>query len=99
MKRIAASSEGALSHVRGIGFVAAADIVNPETGQPFPKTERTGFEFYKNAARLGALLRPIGDSFYFLPPLNTPDDELDTLAEIAWDALRLTLAGKKVSHS
>ena len=98
MKRIAASSGGALSHVRGIGFVAAADIVNPETGCPFPKNERTGFEFYKNAARLGALLRPIGDSFYFLPPLNTPEEELDQLADIAEKALRLTLAGKKVRH-
>lgn len=94
MKKISEVSGGALTNVRGIGFVAAAGIVNPQTGKPFPREERIGFEFYKNAARMGALLRPLGDSFYFLPPLNTPEEDLDRLAEIASDALSLTIKNK-----
>ncbi|MCX6983354.1 MAG: aminotransferase class III-fold pyridoxal phosphate-dependent enzyme, partial [Lentisphaerae bacterium] len=86
-----ASETGALKNVRGIGFIAAADIINPDTGKSFPAARRTGFNFYRNAVELGALLRPLGDTVYFLPPLNTPDKVLDDLAEIAVKALRKTL--------
>lgn len=88
-----ASETGALRNVRGVGFIAAADIVNPDNGKPFPPERRTGFSFYRNAVGLGALLRPLGDTTYFLPPLNTPDKVLDDLAEIAVKALRKTIAG------
>ena len=86
-----ASETGALKNVRGIGFIAAADMINPATGKSFPAGRRTGFNFYRNAVELGALLRPLGDTVYFLPPLNTPDKVLDALAEIAVKALRKTL--------
>lgn len=91
MKQVAAASSGALVNVRGIGFLAAVDIVNPNTGIPFPREKRAGFQFYKNAARRGALLRPVGDSFYFMPPLNTEDADLDELAGIASLAVKDTI--------
>ncbi len=92
-KRLAeiAADSNALRDIRGVGFAAAADIVNPNTGEPFPAERRTGFKFYRKAVELGALLRPLGDTIYFLPPLNTPDNVLDELAEIAATALRSVL--------
>ena len=89
-KRLAdiAAETGALRDVRGVGFVAAADIVDPANGRPFPKKRRTGFQFYRKAVELGALLRPLGDTVYLLPPLNTPDNVLDELADIAATALK-----------
>jgi adenosylmethionine-8-amino-7-oxononanoate aminotransferase len=86
-----ASETGALKNIRGVGFIVAADIVNPATGKSFPAVSRTGFSFYRNAVELGALLRPLGDTVYFLPPLSTPDKVLDDLAEIAVKALKRTL--------
>ncbi len=86
-----ASETGALKNVRGIGFIAAADIINPGTGKSFPAERRTGFSFYRNAVELGALLRPLGDTAYFFPPLNTSDKVLDDLAEIAVKALKKTI--------
>ncbi len=86
-----ASETGVLENVRGIGFIAAADIINPDTGKSFPVASRTGFNFYRNAVEFGALLRPLGDTVYFLPPLNTPDKVLDDLAEIAVKALKKTI--------
>jgi len=86
-----ASETGALKNVRGVGFIAAADIINPDTGKSFSAVRRTGFSFYRNAVELGALLRPLGDTVYFLPPLNTPDKVLDDLAEIAVKALKITV--------
>lgn len=81
----------ALANVRSLGFMAAADIINPETGKAFPPACRTGFAFYQNAIKLGALLRPIGDTIYFLPPLNTESDVLEKMASIATDALNETI--------
>lgn len=83
-----ASETGALANVRGIGFVAAADIIEPSTGKAFPCERRIGFQCYKKAVEFGALLRPLGDTIYFLPPLNTPDKVLDDLAEITVRAVK-----------
>jgi len=76
-----AKETNALTNIRSIGFLVAADIIDPETGKSFPKKERTGYKCYKNAVKNGVLLRPLGDAVYFLPPLNIKDDILDELAE------------------
>lgn len=90
MERISEET-GALANLRAIGFMAAADIVNPSTGEPFPKSERTGCKFYRKALEHGALLRPLGDTIYFLPPLNAEEAVLDSLAEIALKSLKQTV--------
>jgi adenosylmethionine-8-amino-7-oxononanoate aminotransferase len=83
-----ASETNALVNIRSIGYMAAADLVDPRTGAKFAAKERTGYQCYKKAIQLGALLRPLGDTIYFLPPLNTPDAVLDDLAGIAADAIK-----------
>jgi adenosylmethionine-8-amino-7-oxononanoate aminotransferase len=82
MDEISADS-GALANVRGIGCVVAADIVNPQTGNSFPPERQTGFMFYQRAFRNGAFLRNLGDTIYFIPPLNTAKKTLLKLAKIA----------------
>lgn len=79
---------GCMRNVRGVGFIAAADLVDPATGEPFPARERMGYRCFRRAVELGAWLRPIGDTLYFLPPLNTPEQVLDELMEITITALR-----------
>lgn len=68
-----AEKTGRLTRVRGIGAIAAADIIteNPE--------QRAGYAVYQKAVKLGALLRPLGNTLYWLPPLNT---SLTTLTEL-----------------
>jgi adenosylmethionine-8-amino-7-oxononanoate aminotransferase len=82
-----ADQTGALRNVRGVGFVVAADLVNPASGEAFDKTNRTGWHVYHEAIRHGAWLRPLGDTIYWLPPLNTPDSVLDQLADITAQAV------------
>jgi len=77
----------ALTNIRGIGFIAAADIINPKTKLPFPKEKRIGFQFYQAALRKGAFMRNLGDSIYILPPLNTRMSVIRKLSKIATDAL------------
>lgn len=86
-----ADETGCLRHVRGLGFMVAADLINPRTGEPLPREQRTGYRVYHQAVRLGAWLRPLGDTLYFLPPLNTPKAVLEDLAAITIQAIRATL--------
>jgi adenosylmethionine-8-amino-7-oxononanoate aminotransferase len=81
----------ALVNLRSIGFIVAADIVNPETQQPFNSKLRFGYQCFQNAVKNGALLRHLGDTMYFFPPLNIDDVTLDKLAEIANKSLKQTL--------
>ena len=77
-----AAETGALRNIRSLGFIAAADIVDPQSGKPFEKDKRAGFEFFRIAMKNGAFLRPLGDTVYILPPLNTPPKVLDELSNI-----------------
>ena len=78
-----AEQTGRLTQVRGIGAIAAADII---TGSP---SQRAGYAVYQKAVKLGALLRPLGNTLYWLPPLNTDSITLMELKEITLASLRL----------
>ena len=86
MSRIAKKT-GLLTNIRGIGFMAAADLCD-ENNRPFEKGLRMGYQVYQEAVKIGALLRPLGDTIYFLPPLNTPLHVLDELEEITLKAIK-----------
>lgn len=72
-----------LTNVRQIGAIVAADIIATNPSQ------RIGFEVYQKAVQHGALLRPLGNTIYWLPPLNTSHDTIDELARITSKALTL----------
>jgi len=78
-----ADETGKLQHVRGIGAIVAADIIcdNPR--------RRIGYEVYQKAVQLGALLRPIGNTIYWLPPLNMDMQTLSQLKNITKAALQV----------
>jgi len=70
-----------LTKVRALGAIAAADII------PSSPQERAGFAVYQKASQLGAILRPLGNTIYWLPPLTTDDETLLKLKEITEKAL------------
>lgn len=71
-----------LKNIRFIGGMIAADS---ET-----TLERGGFEVYLNALKLGAFLRPLGNTIYWMPPLNTPLEIMSNLAEITLNSIKRT---------
>jgi adenosylmethionine-8-amino-7-oxononanoate aminotransferase len=77
-----AKQTGLLANVRGIGTLVAADLV----GNDLPV--RAGYQLYQEAVKLGALLRPLGNTIYWMPPLNITDEELFALKEITLQAIR-----------
>ena len=80
-----ATPEQIEANVRAIGGMVACDL-KPIIGHP-----RLGYEIYQEAVKLGALLRPLGNTLYWLPPLNISKDELAQLAEITERAIVNTL--------
>jgi adenosylmethionine-8-amino-7-oxononanoate aminotransferase len=70
-----------ITNVRSLGAIVAADLI------PHSTHERLGFEFYQRAVKNGALLRPIGNTIYWLPPLNTDFDTLENLKRITLKTL------------
>jgi len=70
-----AQKTGALTNLRQIGAMVAADMADC-------KHKRPGFAFYQEALKHGALIRPIGNALYWLPPLNSDTKTIVKLAEI-----------------
>jgi adenosylmethionine-8-amino-7-oxononanoate aminotransferase len=75
-----AENTAALTNVRALGGIVAADLKN--TSIP-----RIGRELSEAALNLGALLRPIGNTLYWLPPLNADATVITELAEITEQAI------------
>lgn len=67
-----------LSNVRGIGMMAATDLRGHD-GSALDPTARTGWQVFRAAVERGALLRPLGDTSYLFPPLNSTNEEITAL--------------------
>lgn len=80
MNRIAQKT-GLIKNIRGIGAIIAADL---DVGS---SKERIGFRFYQEAVKLGALIRPLGNTIYWLPPLTISNEVLESLEEITIKAI------------
>lgn len=77
-----ANKTGLIQNIRGIGAVVAADLVPPGN------MTRAGYLVYQEAIKLGALLRPLGNTIYWTPPLTTSNDTINELAEITQIAIQ-----------
>ena len=83
------------AHVRDIrttGWINLVELVaDPATGRPFDPTKRIGYQIHHQALSRGALLRNIEDSLYFMPPYIITNQEIDTLVDIALEAVKAVL--------
>ena len=72
-----------VAHLRQRGMIAAFDVVTDD-----PHCSR---RCYRAALEAGALLRPIGNTVYLMPPYVVGDDEIALLGRAAADALEAAL--------
>jgi len=72
-----------LINIRGIGGVVAADLILAHEKQ------RLGYDIYQKAIRLGALLRPLGNTIYWAPPFNIEIAVLTKLKNITQQAIEM----------
>lgn len=85
-----AKATGHLTNIRQLGYVASADLIDKD-GNAYPGDERLGYQIYQEAVKQGLLLRPLGNSLYFLPPLNTSDELLEKAFQITEEAIKKVL--------
>ncbi len=79
--------------IRHIGMIGAVEIVkNIETKEPYPSSERIGQKIYKEALKRGAIIRPLGNVIYFMPPYVITEDEIKTLTDIAYEAIKVVVS-------
>lgn len=82
-----------LAHVgdiRQTGMIGALELVkNKETKEPYQFEDRIGHNVFKEALKNGALLRPIGNVIYFMPPYIIKNEEIEKLTKIAYNAIKI----------
>ena len=77
-----------VSEVRQTGMILAIEMVKEKTTRaPFPWQERRGLAVYRYALEHGALLRPLGDVIYLMPPYVIRPEEIDFLAKVAREGI------------
>lgn len=77
------NTTGLLTNVRNMGAMVAADIIVNDQSQ------RAGLQVYQYAIEHGALLRPLGNTIYWMPPLTTTASTVNELREITQHSLLL----------
>ena len=76
-----------LTNIRGIGAVIAADLSLKEN----KKNQRIGYQIFQEALQLGAWLRALGNTIYWLPPLNISLSTLEELRDITKTSIKRIL--------
>lgn len=76
-----AKASGRLINVRSLGGIVAGDLIDCADPRP-------GFKLYQEALKRGALIRPIGNTVYWLPPLNINYETIEKLAEITLNSIK-----------
>ena len=77
-----------VSEVRQRGMIVAMEMVKEKANKtPYPWQERRGLRVYQHGLKSGALLRPLGNVVYFMPPYVITEEEIRNLAQTARDAI------------
>lgn len=79
-----------VAEVRQTGMILAIEMVKDRTTrEPWPWQERRGLRVYQHALRREALLRPLGNVVYMMPPYVITEAQIDHLAEVATEGIDL----------
>ncbi|WP_440223651.1 adenosylmethionine--8-amino-7-oxononanoate transaminase [Dokdonella sp. MW10] len=82
-----------VADVRQTGMIAAIELVRDvRTREPFPAADRRGLRVYRHGLERGAILRPLGNVVYVMPPYCITPDEIDLVVDIATEGIALAVA-------
>lgn len=80
--------ESHVGEIRHIGLINAIELVADKRAKtPLNPEKRTGYRIYKEALKMGLILRPLGDVLYFNPPLNITRAEMDFVVQTTLRAM------------
>lgn len=82
-----------VAEVRQHGMILAIEMVKDKSKRvPYPWQERRGLRVYQHALKHGALLRPLGNVVYLMPPYVITTEQIETLAKIATEGINRATA-------
>ncbi|SCZ55716.1 adenosylmethionine--8-amino-7-oxononanoate transaminase [Thiohalomonas denitrificans] len=77
-----------VADVRQTGMILAVEMVKDRaTREPFDWKERRGLRVYQHALSRGALLRPLGNVSYMMPPYVITPEQIYFLAEVMTEGI------------
>jgi adenosylmethionine-8-amino-7-oxononanoate aminotransferase len=80
-----AQETGRLKNVRSLGAWVAGDLIAKPGA-------RMGYRVFQEGLKQGAFLRPLGNTLYWLPPLNTPLSLIQELMNITRRSIKAAYA-------
>ncbi len=81
-----------VAEVRQRGMILAVEMVKEKaTREPYPWQERRGLRVYRHALSRGALLRPLGNISYLMPPYITTPDQIRFLAQVMEEGIDIAV--------
>jgi adenosylmethionine-8-amino-7-oxononanoate aminotransferase len=84
-----------VAEVRQAGMIVAAELARDgDRRTPFDWRERRGLHVYRHGLEHEALLRPIGNVVYFMPPYVITPEQIDVLVATARDGIVAATATK-----
>jgi len=81
-----------VAEVRQTGMVLAVEMVkDKKTREAYPWQERRGLRIYQHALSRGALLRPLGNVSYLMPPYVITEEQIRFLAEVMEEGINIAV--------
>ncbi|BES72743.1 adenosylmethionine--8-amino-7-oxononanoate transaminase [Marinobacter nanhaiticus D15-8W] len=78
--------------IRQHGMTLAIEMVKDRTTKtPFPWQERRGIKVYRHSLTRQALLRPLGNVVYFMPPYVITEEQIKHLAQVATEGIEIAV--------
>jgi adenosylmethionine-8-amino-7-oxononanoate aminotransferase len=82
-----------IAEVRQRGMILAVELVKDrKTREAYPWQERRGLRIYRHALERGALLRPLGNVSYLMPPYVITEEQIRFLAQVMAEGISLATA-------
>jgi adenosylmethionine-8-amino-7-oxononanoate aminotransferase len=79
--------------IRHLGFIGAFELVKDKgTKEKFSADKRVSFKLSQKALSKGLILRPLGDTVYYMPPFNVAAEEIDAIIALTKESLDETLS-------
>jgi adenosylmethionine-8-amino-7-oxononanoate aminotransferase len=82
-----------VADVRQCGMILAIEMIQDKANKTaYPWQERRGLRVYRHALEQGALLRPLGNVVYFMPPYVITEEQIHWLANVAKEGINIATA-------
>ncbi len=82
-----------IADVRQTGMIIAVELVADKASRSaFDWRERRGLRVYQHGLTRGALLRPLGNVVYLMPPYCITEEEIQHLAQVITEGIALAVA-------